>query len=476
MNAGPAGPGPGLFQALRELARGGDRPAVTSGAGELSRQALLDAAERLAPLLATLGESGNLISCQVAEPAATAVVALAADLAAVSVAHLDPAAPGEVPGPVVQDTRTYRPAPQTVRFPAGRENVPALFLRGADQPADLVDVPPRCQIFYTSGSTGTPIGVVRTARAVLADCARIADFLGYEDGRPVLSVAPAFHSYGFTYGLFAPLLHGAPTVHRPVRSLPSQLAGSARQVLPATLVGLPFVFELMVRTKGPIDLPGVRHAVSSAAPLSPETAAAVARAASFVLYNAYGSSETGAVSLAGISPDPARATPPGVVGAPLPGIGARLDGADQAGGGELLLHTDALADGYLGPNGLLPLPAPGGWYRTGDLADLSGGTIRLLGRVSDIINVAGEKVHPGQIEEVVREHPAVVEAQVFAAPDPVRGQVPVLRVVCRAELSEEELLRWLRPKLAPHQLPRRVEFVAELPRSATGKRIKQAAA
>ena len=478
MNDGVAGPGPSLFEALRERARGGDRPAVTSGAGELGLHALLDAAERLAPALATLGESGNLISCQVAEPAATAVVALAADLAAVSVVHLDPAAPGDPPGPVVRDTRTYRPTPQTIRFPSGRESEPALFLRAAEHPADLVDVPARCQIFYTSGSTGTPIGVVRTARAVLADCARIAGFLGYEDGRPVLSVAPAFHSYGFTYGLFAPLLHGAPSVHRPVRSLPSQLSGSARQVNPATFIGLPFVFELMVRAAGPIDLPGMRHAVSSAAPLSPETAAAVARAASFVLYNAYGSSETGAVSLAAISPDPARAALPGEVGAPLPGIGARLaDGdGDGASGGELLLLTDSLAAGYLGPNGLLPLPAHGDWYRTGDLADLRDGNIRLLGRVSDIINVAGEKVNPGQIEEVVREHPVVVEAQVFAAPDPVRGQVPILRVVCRAELSEEELLRWLRPKLAPHQLPRRVEFAAELPRSATGKRIRQVAA
>jgi acyl-coenzyme A synthetase/AMP-(fatty) acid ligase len=405
------------------------------------------------------------------------VVALAADLAAVSVAHLDPAAPGDPPGPVVRDTRTYRPAPHTVRFSPGPDSVPALFLRGAEHPADPAGLPPRCQIFYTSGSTGTPIGVVRPAGAVLADCARIAGFLGCADGRPVLSVAPAFHSYGFTYGLFAPLLHGAPTVHRPVRSVPSQLARSAQQVRPATLIGLPFVFELMLRTAEPIDLPGVRRAVSSAAPLSPETAAAVARAASFTLYNGYGSSETGAVSLAEISPDPDRTALPGEVGAPLPGIGARLDGADPAGrGGELLLLTGSLADGYLGPNGLLPLPARDGWYRTGDLADLSGGSIRLLGRVSDIINVAGEKVHPAQIEEVLLRHPAVAEAQVFAAPDPVRGQVPIARVVGRAGLAEAELLSWLRPKLAPHQLPRRIEFVAELPRSATGKRIRQVAA
>jgi acyl-coenzyme A synthetase/AMP-(fatty) acid ligase len=476
MNAGAQEPEPSLFEALHTRVSG-DTAAVTGSGGRLSLRTLLEAAERLAPALASLGEAGNLISCQVAEPAATAVVALAADLAAVPLAHLDPAAPAAPPGPVVRDTRTYQPAPRTTRFSTGHDGVPALFLRGAEQDADPAGLPPRCQVFYTSGSTGTPIGVVRRARAVLADCARIAGFLGYEDGRPVLSVAPAFHSYGFTYGLFAPLLHGAPSVHRAVRSLPSQLARTAELLRPAALIGLPFVFELMVRSSAPMTLPGVRHAVSSAAPLSPETAAAVARAASFTLYNGYGSSETGAVSLAGISADPARTALPGEVGAPLPGIEARLAQEDPDGhDGELLLLTDSLADGDLGPNGLLPLPALGPWYRTGDLADLDGGSIRLLGRVGDIINVAGEKVHPGQIEDVVLRHPAVAEAHVFAAPDPVRGQVPVARVVCRAELSEEELLNWLRPQLAPHQLPRRVEFVAELPRSATGKRIRQVAA
>ncbi|MFC4035378.1 fatty acid--CoA ligase family protein [Streptomyces polygonati] len=463
-----------LFDAVSKAAPRVDAMILATASGQWSFAEILAAAERFADHIARQRTSGLLVVAQVSDAAATAIVALACDLAEVPVVHSDPAAPVVMDGLIVRDAHTHQPEDQAARW--GSDRSPALWTHLQGAPVSLASVAPRSQIFLTSGSSGTPLGVVRPAAKVLVDCHRIADFLGYEDGRPVLVSTPAFHSYGFTYGLLAAMLRGAASVHRSPRSLPSQLARTAAQLAPRTLIGLPFTFQLIAKADRD-DFPGLRQAVSSGAPLPPDVAAAVAASHAFALHNAYGSSETGAVSLARIHGEPRH----GDVGRPLPRIGVRLDTAitavaadpeRDAGGGELLLSTDSLASGYLGPNGLLPLAVEGEWYRTGDLADVRDGQLRLLGRVSDVINVAGEKVRPIEIERVLLEHPLVREAQVFASPDATRGQIPVARVVASGALAEEDVLRWCRQHLAPHQLPRRIDFLDELPRSATGKRIK----
>jgi acyl-coenzyme A synthetase/AMP-(fatty) acid ligase len=217
------------------------------------------------------------------------------------------------------------------------------------------------------------------------------------------------------------------------------------------------------------ELPDLIDAVSSGSPLPADVAVAVAARCAFALHNGYGSSETGAISLA-------RARvgmDPGDVGVPLPGVTARLvpvPGMAEA--GELQLRTDSLAAGYLADGGLRPLNCTDGWYRTGDLAVLSDGRILLRGRVGTIINVAGRKVSPLEIERVVATHPSVAEVQVIAAEDAVRGQVPLARVVVRAAVTAAELTLWCQERLAPHQMPRQIVFLDDLPRSATGKVIK----
>jgi acyl-coenzyme A synthetase/AMP-(fatty) acid ligase len=184
----------------------------------------------------------------------------------------------------------------------------------------------------------------------------------------------------------------------------------------------------------------------------------------FELFNCYGSSEAGAVTLGPVSGQ----EPPGDAGVPLPGVAAEIDAT-----GELLLRSDSLAAGYLSPDGLTPLPRTGGSYRTGDLADLADGRILLRGRVAAQINVAGKKVSPVEVERVIAEHPAVRDVQVIAEQDATRGEVPVARVVAGGELTAAGLLGWCRARLAPYELPRRFDFWAELPRSAAGKPIAE---
>jgi long-chain acyl-CoA synthetase len=156
--------------------------------------------------------------------------------------------------------------------------------------------------------------------------------------------------------------------------------------------------------------------------------------------------------------------PSGDVGVPLPGVLARVDGT-----GELLLRTESLAAGRMVDGRLEPLPAADGWFRTGDLAELAGPRLRLRGRLADVINVAGRKVAPREVEQVLAAHPAVAEAQVLGVDDPARGRVPLARIVRRHPVTDTELVRWCRGRLAPYQLPHRFEFVSELPRSVAGK-------
>jgi long-chain acyl-CoA synthetase len=354
---------------------------------------------------------------------------------------------------------------------------------GRTGPATTAAAPPGSQIFLTSGSTGIPTGVVRTAASVLADARRVGEFLGYGPGRPVVSAAPLFHAYGFNYGLIAPLLFGAVVRCCPSRSVPSQLARAVAETGARTLIALPLHYGLLSgpddggrRGNGssapladPAGLPGLRQAVSAGAPLAAGTATGITRRFGFAFCNCYGSSEAGAATLTRLAGDDSDD-----VSIPLPGVETRVEE------GELLLRSSSLAAGRTTSDGatMTPLAGEDGWYRTGDLAEHAGttpGGFRLLGRLGSLINVAGKKVSPAEVERVLAAHPAVAEVQVVAAADAARGQVPIARVVLRGSTPTAELIGWCRDRMPPHHVPRSIRPVAELPRSATGKPVADSA-
>ncbi len=430
---------------------------------------LRDAVDQCATALRKVHNPAEPIACAVADPAAATIATLGCDLLDVPVLHLDPAS-SERPGlPTL--TTSGSSADGAEEVPLG---VCGLVLRRAAVARSWRGLPPGSHTFLTSGSTGTPVGVVRSAAAVVADARRVATHLGYGPDAPVVNATPLFHVYGFNYGLVAPLLAGAPVVHVPTRSVPSQLARAVHRHGARVLIGLPFHYGLLadgLATPSPAlqGFAALRVAVSAGAPLAAGVPARIASGVPFTLHNCYGSSEAGAVTLAPVD----GTTPPGSVGPPLSGVSARLAGpADDAPAGELLLRTDSLAVGRVSDGRLAPLTGVDGWFRTGDLARFSAdGGIELTGRIGTLINVAGKKVNPTGIERVLAEHPAVLEAHVRAAADGTRGQVPVARVVLRNPDADviPVLVAWCRDRLEPHEVPRRIEPVAGLPRSATGK-------
>jgi malonyl-CoA/methylmalonyl-CoA synthetase len=176
----------------------------------------------------------------------------------------------------------------------------------------------------------------------------------------------------------------------------------------------------------------------------------------------YGMTEIG-VALANPLDPAARRV--GHVGFPLPGVEVRIDD------GELVVRGPTVFAGYHERPGD---PFPGGWFRTGDVAERSAeGHYRLLGRTSvDILKSGGEKISALHIEEVLRAHPAVADAAVVGVPDERWGDRVVAAVEARAPVTAEELLEHARSQLAAHEVPKQVFVVADLPRNPLGKVIK----
>ncbi len=172
---------------------------------------------------------------------------------------------------------------------------------------------------------------------------------------------------------------------------------------------------------------------------------------------------------------------PGFVGAPLPRVEVRLvdeHGSDvpDGGAGELLVRGPGVFQEYWDrPDATAGAFLDGRWFRTGDVASVHEGSYRILGRLStDIIKTGGEKVSALEIEELLREHPAILECAVVGVPDESWGEAVVAVVVPQPgeTLTLERLREWARPRMAPWKIPARLVVMSDLPRTAMGKVAK----
>jgi malonyl-CoA/methylmalonyl-CoA synthetase len=169
----------------------------------------------------------------------------------------------------------------------------------------------------------------------------------------------------------------------------------------------------------------------------------------------------------------------GSVGLALPGVEVRLEECEGAGepAGEILVRGPNVFAGYLDGIGADAFAA-GSWFRTGDLGRADpDGYLRIVGRSKELIITGGFNVYPRDVEEVLRDHPAVVDVAVVGVPDPEWGE-RVVACVVTAETADgaaaEGLLAWAAERLAPYKRPREVRYVDELPRNAMGKVVRAA--
>ena len=329
-------------------------------------------------------------------------------------------------------------------------------------------------VIYTSGTSGRPRGAMLTHRALLANleqCAQIDPPVTTVDD-VVLLVLPLFHIYGLNAGLGAVAKHGATGVLSE-RFDPVETLEQIRRHAVTNVVGAPpmYVAWSMLPEIGDA-FTSVRLAVSGAAPLPSDVLHRFLDVTGHHVFEGYGLTETAPVLTTTLMSEVAK---PDSIGRAVPGIELRL--VDEQGRavedgdpGEISVRGANLFSGYW-PEGVEG-PDSDGWFATGDVAYVDhDGDLHLVDRRRELILVSGFNVYPREVEDVLVEHPDVEEAAVLGIAHPYTGESVKAIVVLRqgARLSAEDVIAHCALSLARFKCPTAVEFVAELPHSATGK-------
>jgi len=288
----------------------------------------------------------------------------------------------------------------------------------------------------TSGTTAAPRAIRFRSEQLLADCIQICDTMGIGDEDVNFAVIPLSHSYGFS-NLVTPLLvRGVPMVlsrDRIPRAVLDDLARTGATVFP----GMPVFYQAFCEMETVPALPKLRLCISAGAPLPLEVARKFRERFNQSIHSFYGSSECG-----GICYDrEARLEEGGFVGAPMDGVKIEMLEAD-ASASLIRIQSAAAGDGYF--------PEPdeeklgGGYFSPDDLLSRSSDGFRIVGRVSDVINVAGKKVNPAEVEAELLRFAGVRGAVVFGRESILRNEEVAACVAASTEIREAELLEFCR--------------------------------
>ncbi len=328
-------------------------------------------------------------------------------------------------------------------------------------------------IVFTSGTTGEPRGVVHAYRYLFGQEIQATHWFGSRQGDLAWCTTATGWSKSARNVFLAPWLTGAAAVIHDGRFDPAERLDFAAALGVNVLCQAPTEYRMLAKRTNLRQLPKLRRMVSAGEPLDPETIAAFREATGLEPADGYGQTETGQVT-GNLAGEPVRQ---GSMGRPLPGIETRIEAPDgETGVGELQLRaasSPTFFSRYLDGERF-----EGEWWATGDLvrADADG-YLFFEGRDDDIILSSGYRIGPFEVESALQSHPAVAEAAAVAAPDRERGSVVRAVVVARDREPGEELARELQEHCkrvaAPYKFPRVVEFVAELPKTSSGK-IKRA--
>ena len=331
-------------------------------------------------------------------------------------------------------------------------------------------------LIYTSGTTGRPKGAMLSHGNLLhnVESCRIVLHTVEHDRFAVL--LPMFHSYMLTVGLLLPLFVGGSillvkSLH-PVRNAIQEIFARQATILPA----IPQFYRSLVNAEVPAPLP-MRICISGSAPLPVQVLRDFEKKFGIPLIEGYGLSEASPV----VAKNPLDGTrKPGSIGLPIPNVemsiqddNGQMLGANQI--GELCVRGGNVMLGYWNRLDETAQAFRNGWLLTGDVGYRdSDGYYYITDRKKDMLLVNGNNVYPREIEEVVHQFPNVKEAAVVGQPDSRRGESPVAFVVPTegTVIDPDELLKFVRQKLADYKAPRRVILTDALPRNAAGKILK----
>jgi len=339
-------------------------------------------------------------------------------------------------------------------------------------------------IGYTSGTTGVPKGAVLSHGNLLASSESVRLAWRWTAGDRLVLALPLFHIHGLGVGLHGTLLAGASAVLLP-RFDPDAVLDAAA-VHDATLFfGVPTMYARLAASPRLGELGRLRLCVSGSAPLPPAIFDRLADGSGQAVLERYGMTETGM----NVSNPYAGERRPGTVGFPLPGVELRLGPARGPGGvppttaagaakvGEIELRGPNVFGGYWGrAEATAAAFTADGWFRTGDIGEHDAdGYLRLVGRARELIITGGLNVYPREVEDVLRDHPAVADVAVAGVADAEWGEVVAAWVVPEpgtARPAPDELTGFAAGRLARFKCPRRIVFVDALPRNALGKVLR----
>ncbi|UIR19785.1 FadD3 family acyl-CoA ligase [Streptomyces spinosirectus] len=331
-------------------------------------------------------------------------------------------------------------------------------------------------IVFTSGTTGRPKGAVITHAQTLRAYEIWCDLAGLRRGDRYLVVNPFFHTFGYKAGVLACLMRGATMIPQPVFDIDTVLANIASERV-SVLPGPPTLHQSLLDhpARDTHDLSALRLVVTGAAvvPLQLVERLRGELGVETVL-TAYGLSEA-----SGIVTMCRRGDAPAVIastsGRAIPGTEVRVEAPPGRPGEVLVRGFNVMRGYYEDAAATAQTLTEDGWLRTGDVGVLDeAGNLRITDRIKDMFIVGGFNAYPAEIEQLLGLHPAVADVAVVGVPDARLGEVGRAYVVRRpdAVLTGDDLIAWARREMANYKVPREVEFLAQLPRNASGKVVK----
>ncbi|CAA9502143.1 MAG: Long-chain-fatty-acid--CoA ligase [uncultured Solirubrobacteraceae bacterium] len=334
-------------------------------------------------------------------------------------------------------------------------------------------------ILYTSGTTGKPKGAELTHANLLANAHGMIDLAHTTADDVVLGALPLFHSFGQTCGLNATVAVGGILSMVP-RFDPAKALEIIQRDKVTVFQGVPTMYHAMLNhpDRDQYDTSSLRLCVSGGSAMPVEVMRGFEEAFSCQILEGYGLSETSPVASFN-HPDKERK--PGSIGTPIAGVEMKVVGEDgkelpQGEVGEIAIRGHNVMKGYWGREDATAEAIKDGWFHTGDMARVDeDGYFFIVDRKKDMIIRGGYNVYPREIEEVLYEHPAVLEAAVVGVPDEEMGEEVGAAVVLRpdADADADTIRSFVKDQVAGYKYPRRIWFLDELPKGPTGKILKR---
>ncbi|PEL14046.1 long-chain-fatty-acid--CoA ligase [Bacillus sp. AFS017336] len=333
-------------------------------------------------------------------------------------------------------------------------------------------------ILYTSGTTGKPKGAMLTHRNLASNADSISKLLELDHSDRVVAVLPMFHVFCMTVCLNAPIACGAAIVIQPKFS-PGDVVNTIRERKATVFAGVPTMYNFMNQLPNATseDFISIRVCISGGASIPIELLHNFENKFKVSILEGYGLSETAPL----VSINPLKGTrKPGSIGLNIPAVTSKV--VDQFGEelprgevGELIVQGPNVMKGYLGMPEATSLAFKDGWFYTGDLATMDEeGYIYIVDRKKDMIIVGGYNIYPREVEEVLYQHPAVVEAAVVGIPNEEYGEsVKAFVVIKDEQYTEADIIQFCKVRLVKYKIPSYVEFFKELPKNSTGKILRR---